>query len=160
MWKARDNCYDTMESIPTQQASTVLQRYYVELIMKLAQYLNDFLLYLVSEEVITIEDKNTIKKYGDTPSDKAEYLLDNHIIRPLAGGIVTNFVKLLKVMEKIPGCNPLAAELRKALKCDTPSDTPMGVGNIATMNVEAEQGRYRNAYNVATCTIDYRGQFM
>ena len=139
-----------MESIPTEEASSVLRSYYVELIKALAQYLNDLLLYLVSEGVITIEDKNTIKKYGDTPSDKAEYLLDNYIDRPLAGGIVTNFVKLLKVMEKIPGCNPLVAKLRKALKCDKLSDTPMGMGNIATMNVEAEQGRYRNAYNVAT----------
>ena len=128
--------------------------------MTLAQYLNDLLLYLVPEGVITIEDKNTTKKYGDTPNNKDKYLLDNHINRPLAGGIVTNFIKLLKVMEKIRGCNPLAAELRKALKCDMPSDMPMGVGNIAIMNVEAEQGRYRNTFNIATCTIDYRGQFM
>ena len=125
-----------MESVTTEQASSVLRRYYVELIMTLAQYLNDLLLHLVPTEAITIEDKNTIKKYGDTPNDKAEYLLDNHINRQLAGGIVTNFVKLVRVMEKIPGCNPLAAKLRKALTCDT----PMHVGNIATMDVEAEQG--------------------
>ena len=129
-----------MESIPPEQASSVLRRYYVELIKALAQCLDDLLPHLVPEEVITIEDKNTIKEYGDTPNKKAEYLLDNYINRPLAGGIVTNFIKLLKVMEKIPGCNPLAAKLRKVLKCDTSSGTLMRVGNIAKMDVEAEQG--------------------
>ena len=122
--------------MPTEQASSVLRRYYAELINTLAQYLNDLLLHLVSEEVITIEDKNTIKKYGDTPSDKAEYLLDNYINRPLAVGIVTNFVKLLKAMEKIPGCNLLAADLRKALKCDT----LICVANSTAVDVEMSRG--------------------
>ena len=113
-----------MESISPEEALTLLQRYYAELVSTLAKYLNELLPYLVSGEVITIGDKNTIKKFGDGPNDRAEYLLDNHINRPLFGGIVKNFVKLLEVMHKIPACSKLAAELLKALKCDTPSKKP------------------------------------
>ena len=97
----------------------VFENYYVELVNTLAQYLSDVLLYLVPEGVIKIEEKNTIKSYRDTPTDKAEYLLDNHVNRQLSEGITDNFMKLLKVMRKIPGCNPLAVELSKALKWDT-----------------------------------------
>ena len=91
----------------------------MELVSTLAQHLSDVLLYLVPEGVIKIEEKNTIKSYRDTPTDRAEYLLDNHVNRQLSEGITDNFMKLLKVMRKIPGCNPLAVELSKALKCDT-----------------------------------------
>ena len=123
-----------MERMSTEQASSVLRRYYVELISTLAQYLNDLLLHLVPEGVITIDGKNTIKQYGSTPNDRAEYLLDNHINRPLSIGNVTNFVKLLKVMEKITGCDSLAVEVRKALKCDT----PICEANKTTVDVEAK----------------------
>ena len=107
-----------MESMPLLKGSLVLRKYYAKLVSMLAQCLNELLLHLVSEEVITIEDKNTIKKFGDTPYDKTEYLLDNHINRPLAVGISDNLVKLLKVMQMIPGCISLATELSKALKCE------------------------------------------
>ena len=106
--------------IPIPQGSLVLRKYYAKLVSVLAQCLNELLVQLVSEEVITIEDKNTIKKFGDSSVDKAEYLIDNHINRPLAVGIVDNLAKLLQVMQKIPSCNSLATELLQALKCDTP----------------------------------------
>ena len=110
-----------MESMAiADEASTLLRRHYVELVSALAKCLNELLPHLVSEEVITIEDKNTIKKFGDGPNDRAEYLLDNHVNRPLFGGIVKNFVKLLNVMQKIPTCNTLATDLLKALKRDKP----------------------------------------
>ena len=125
-----------MECVTTEQASSVVQRYYVELISTLAQYLNELLLHLVPEGVITIDVKNTIKQFGSSPSDRAEYLLDNHVNRPLAGGILTNFVKLLKVMQKIPGCDSLAVEIRKALKCDT----AISVVKKATVDTETSQG--------------------
>ena len=129
-----------MECITTEQASSVLQRYYVQLISTLSQHLNELLPYFVPEGVITIDVKNTIKQFGSTPSDRAEYLLDNHINRLLAGGIVTNFIKLLKVMQKIAGCNSLAGEVWKALNCVTPLDTPISVVNKTTVDVTALQG--------------------
>ena len=129
-----------MECVTIEQASLVLQQYYVEFVSTLGQHLNDLLLRLVPEHVITIDVKNTIKQFGCTPSDRAEYLLDNYINRPLAGGNVTNFVKLLEVMEKIPGCNLLVVTVQKALKCDTPKDTPMSVVSKTTASTEALQG--------------------
>ena len=102
----------------------VFRNHYVKLVSTLAQHLSNVLLYLVSEGVIKIEEKNTIKDYRDTPNDRAEYLLDNHVNRQLSEGITDNFLKLLKVMRKIPGCNPLAVELSKALDTDT-SCTPV-----------------------------------
>ena len=109
-----------MESQTVSQESLVLRQYYAKLVSVLAQCLNELLLQLVSEGVITIEDKNAIKTSGDTPNDRTEYLLDNHINRPLAVGITDNLTKLLKVMRMIPCCNSLVTELSQALKCDMP----------------------------------------
>ena len=113
-----------MEYTPTEQTSSVLHKFYSELVGTVGKHLNGLLVHLVSEGVIKIDDKNMIKKFGDTPSERAEYLLDNHVDRPLSAGITDNFLKLLKVMQKIPGCGPLADELSKALKCDPLSDAP------------------------------------
>ena len=107
-----------MESI---SVASVLQKNYAELVDILGKNLNDVLVYLVSEGVIKIEEKNTIMEFvGKTPSQRAQYLLDNHVDRPLSGGLTDNFLKLLKCMQKIPGCSNLAAEISKAIKCDTP----------------------------------------
>ena len=109
-----------LESTSAAHASSVLQEYYVELVDTLGKNLNDLLLYLVSEKMINIAEKITIKQFGETPSARAEYLLDNYVHRQLSGGITDNFLKLLKVMQKISGCSKLAAEILKAIKCDTP----------------------------------------
>ena len=146
-----------MESIPPEEALILLQRYYAELVSTSAKYLNELLPYLVSGEVITIEDKNTIKKFGDGPNDRAEYLLDNHVNRPLFGGIVKNFVKLLEVMHSIPACSKLAAELLKALKCDKPSkkpgiisrDTPKPIGHDTQVDDEASKNDQSGMINSA-----------
>ena len=119
------------------QGLLVLRKYYARLVSVLAQCLNELLLHLVSEEVITIEDKNTIKKFGDTPYDRAEYLLDNHINRPLTVGSVENLAKLLKVMQMIPSCGVFVTELLKALKCDTHPDVATGLRRDAEVSDEA-----------------------
>ena len=119
------------------QGLLVLRRYYARLVSVLSQCLNELLLHLVSEEVITIEDKNTIKKFGDTPYDRAEYLLDNHINRPLAVGSAENLAKLLKVMQMIPSCSAIANELLKALICDTNPDVATGLRRDSEVSDEA-----------------------
>ena len=146
-----------MESIPPEEALILLQRYYAELVSTSVKYLNELLPYLVSGEVITIEDKNTIKKFGDGPNDRAEYLLDNYVNRPLFGGIVKNFVKLLEVMHSIPACSKLAAELLKALKCNKPSkkpgvisrDTPEPIGHDTKVDDEASKNDQSGMINAA-----------
>ena len=87
--------------------SIVLQEYYAKLVSTLAQCINEDLLpALVSATVITIDDKNTIKRYGDRPTDKSEYLLDHYVDRQLRAGITDSFTKLLETMQKIPHCKP------------------------------------------------------
>ena len=115
-----------MESTPVTKESLIFRSYYVKLVSILAQHLNDVLLHLVSEGVIKIEEKNTIKNYRDTPNERAEYLLDNYVNRQLSEGITDNFMKLLKVMLEIPGCYQLAVELSMASKyADTGPSTPV-----------------------------------
>ena len=93
----------------------VLQKHYDELVSTLSRSIDEVLRGLVSMRVITITDKNKIKKYGDIPEDRAEYLLDNYIDRLLAARINDNLMKLLHVMKKIPQCKPLAVLVEKEL---------------------------------------------
>ena len=79
--------------------SRLLQEYYSKLVTTLAQCIDEDLLpALVSAKVITIDDKNTIKRHGNRPTDRIEYLLDNHVNRSLCVGITDNFAKLLRIM--------------------------------------------------------------
>ena len=127
--------------IPVTKESSVFQKYYVRLVSTLAQHLSDVLPHLVSEGVIKIEEKNTIKSYCYTPNDRSEYLLDNHVNRQLSEGITDNFLKLLKVMRKIPGCTPLAAELSKALECDTDEPSAPVVNNAKSSQKVSKNSR-------------------
>ena len=120
--------------------SLIFRSYYVKLVSTLARNLSDVLLHLVSEGVINIEEKNTIKNYRDTPNDRSEYLLDSYVNRQLSEGITDNFVKLLKVMQEIPGCHSLAVELSKELKCAGAGPSTPGVSNARlsgeTLNIQ------------------------
>ena len=116
--------------------SRVLQEYYSKLVSTLAQCIDEDLLpALVSAKVITIDDKNTIKRYGNRPTDGIEYFLDKHVNRPLCVGITDNFAKLLRIMQNIPGyCKSLADEMvaeiaqtftDSGLMLDTPQNVPV-----------------------------------
>ena len=109
-----------MESTSATHASSALQKYYPELLVVLGKNLNDVLVHLIPEGVINIGEKITIQEFTKTPSEKAQYLLDNHVYRQLSGGFTDNFLKLLKVMQKIPACDKLSAEVLKEIKSDTP----------------------------------------
>ena len=115
--------------------SRVLQEYYSKLVSTLAQCIDEDLLpALVSAKVITIDDKNTIKSYGNRPRNRIEYLLDNHVNRPLCVGITDNFAKLLRIMQNIPHCKSLADEMAteiaqtstdSGVTLDAPRDVPV-----------------------------------
>ena len=118
--------------------SRVLQEYYSKLVSALSQCIDDELLRaLVSAKIITIDDKNIIKRYGPKPTDRSEYLLDNHVNRPLCAGITDNFTKLLKIMQNIPYCKSLADEISVEIAPtftdsvqDTPRDSPVGCKSL------------------------------
>lgn len=89
----------------------LLQKHYADLVHLLSRCIDDLLLRLVSNGVIDIDQKNVIRKYGDTPGDKIQYLLDNHVVRPLGVGINDSFMKLLSVMKEFPSCCQLVAAM-------------------------------------------------
>ena len=93
----------------------VLQKHYAELVKLLARCIDDVVLGLVSTGVIDIDQKNVIRKYGDTPGDKVQYLLDNHIARPLSGGVTDHFMKLLDAMKEFPSCDLLVGAIEEDL---------------------------------------------
>ena len=115
--------------------SIVFLEYYAKLVSTLAECIDEDLLpALVSANVITISDKNAIKRYGNRATDRSEYLLDNHVHRPLGAGITDNFIKLLETMQKIPHCKRLADEVFEEIgqtitdsgfAPDTPQDVPV-----------------------------------
>ena len=94
----------------------MLQKYYAELVRLLAPCLDDVVVALVSKGVIDIDQKNVIKKYGDTPGDKVQYLLDNYIARSLSGGVTNSFINLLDVMKTFQSCVQLIASMEKDIQ--------------------------------------------
>ena len=101
----------------SESSETLLQKYYAQLVEIIARSIDDILCGLVSgsDGVINIDQKNTIKQYGKTPSDRAEHLLDEYIRRSLCVGITNSFLKLLKVMKEISAadCNQLASTIEQ-----------------------------------------------
>ena len=82
-----------MESQAVSQELLVLQQYCMKIVSVLVQCLNELPLQLLSEGIISIDDKNAIKKFGDNPGNRAECLLDNHVNKSLAEGITDKVVE-------------------------------------------------------------------
>ena len=59
---------------------------------------------LVTQRIITIDDKTRIAATGKTESERTQYLLDHHIARPLSAGDPKCFHKLLDVMSSSAKC--------------------------------------------------------
>ena len=67
---------------------------------------------LVTQQVITINDKARIAASGVTEFQKAQCLLDYYIARPLAAGDPSFFNKLLELMSTSSKCDFLENEMR------------------------------------------------
>ena len=72
---------------------------------------NDLLPELVTQRVITIDDKTTIAASGTTDSERTQYLLDYYIARPLSAGDPTCFHKLIDLMSNSTKCNFLVSDI-------------------------------------------------
>ena len=70
---------------------------------------------LVTERVITINDKSIITATGKTEFQRAQYLLDHHIAAPLSVGDPKFFNKLLDLMSTTSKCSFLVDEIQKYL---------------------------------------------
>lgn len=116
-----------------------LQKHYADLVRLLAPCIDEVILGLVSNGVIDIDQKNTIRKYGDTPGDKVQYLVDSHIARPLAGGVTDSLMKLLSVMKEFSSCGQLVASIEKDLDIDSGKDLQNGDTEPSTSSHEEEK---------------------
>ena len=67
---------------------------------------------LVTQRIITIDDKTRIAVSGKTESERTQYLLDHYIARPLSAEDPSFFNKLLDVMSGSPKCKFLTNEIQ------------------------------------------------
>ena len=74
---------------------------------------------LVSQCVITKDNKTRIAVSGKTESERTQYLLDHYIARPLLTGDPSFFSKLLDVMFSSPKCNYLINDIQHHLSTAT-----------------------------------------
>ena len=70
---------------------------------------------LVTQRIITIDDKTRISVSGKTESERTQYLLDHYIARPLSAGDPSFFDKLLDVMSGSTKCNFLINDIQHHL---------------------------------------------
>ena len=106
----------------------VLQKYHTELLNTLSDCIEDVLPDLESAGAIDIDQRDKVREYveGKMPANAVDYLLNDHIKRPLSVKINNNFMKLLEVMKKSPKCSPqckaLATTVEEDLKIDMSSE--------------------------------------
>ena len=70
---------------------------------------------LVAQRVITINDKSKIDATFKTEYERAQYLLDHYIARPLSTGDPRFFNILLDLMSTTPKCSFLIDEIKQYL---------------------------------------------
>ena len=70
---------------------------------------------LVTERVITVNDKARISANAKTEFERSQYLLDYYIAKPLSVGDVGFFNKLLDIMSNSSRCNFLVNEIQRQL---------------------------------------------
>ena len=70
---------------------------------------------LVTERVITINDKSKIVNTGKTEFERTQHLLDHHIAKPLSVGDPRFFNILLDLMSTTPKCDFLVNEMQQFL---------------------------------------------
>ena len=70
---------------------------------------------LVTERILTVNDKTRISSYDKTEYKKSQHLLDNFIARPLSVGDASLFNKLLDIMSASSKCSFLVSEIQHQL---------------------------------------------
>lgn len=98
----------------------VLQKYHTELLNALSQCIEDVLPDLESAGAINIDQQDKVREYvqGKMPANAVDYLLNDHIKRPLSPEVDNNFMKLLEVMKKAPKCSPRCKALATVVEDD------------------------------------------
>ena len=113
----------------------ILQKYRIEIRNTLSQCIEDALPDLESSGAISADQKDKLREYveGKMPANAVDYLMDDHMKRPLSVESNKNFMKLLEVMKKAPKCSPQCKALATIVEQDLTSDTSSDVDEVTKM---------------------------
>ena len=113
----------------------VLQKYRTEIRNILSQCIEDVLPDLESSGAINIDQKDKVREYveGKMPANAVDYIMDDHMKRPLSVEINENFMKLLEVMKKASKCSPQCKALATIVEQDLMRAMPSEVDEITKM---------------------------
>lgn len=113
----------------------VLQKYRTEIRNTLSQCFEDALPDLESAGAISSDQREKVGEYvdGKMPANAVDYLMDDHMKRPLSVESNENFMKLLEVMKKAPKCSPQCKALATMMEQDLMSDTSSDVDEVTKM---------------------------
>ena len=98
--------------------NTVLQKYHTKLLHTLSECIEDILPDLESAGAIIGDQRDKVREYvqGKMPANAVEYLLNDHIERPLSAQLNNAaFMKVLEVM-KAPKCSTQCKALATAVE--------------------------------------------
>ena len=113
----------------------VLQKYRTEIRNTLSQCIEEALPDLESSGAISADQREKVREYvdGKMPANAVDYLMDDHMKRPLSVESNKSFTKLLEVMKKAPKCSPQCKALAIIVEQDLKSDLSTEIDEITKM---------------------------
>ena len=88
--------------------------------------IDELLPQIVTERIITINDKISITESGKNINERCQFFLDHYIAKPLLAGDPTPLYNLLQIMETSFQCTLLANKIKDSLKIDSLQDKISG----------------------------------
>ena len=118
-----------MASSEESRKKIVLKKYRTELRSTLSQCIADVLPDLESSGAIDADQRDKVREYveGKMPANAVDYLMDDHMTKPLSD---EGFMKLLGVMKKAPKCSPHCKALATVMEEDLVNGMPSIVDEI------------------------------
>ena len=104
---------------------SVLQQFYKDL--QNGILIDELLPSLVTERVITINDKILITESGKSTNERCQFFLDRYISKPLSRSDPSAFNKLLQLMDGSSKYSVLVAKIKQSLMVESLQDKIFGM---------------------------------
>ena len=118
----------------------VLQKYRIEIRDALSQCIEGVLPDLESSGAISMDQRDKVREYvdGKMPANAVDYLMDEHMEKPLSVEMNENFMKLLEVMKTkcTPQCKGLATVVEQHLTSNTSKDVDQVTKMLEWLEIE------------------------
>ena len=110
----------------------VLKKYRTKLRSTLSQCIEDVLPDLESSGAIGADQRDKVREYieGKMPANAVDYLMDDHMTKPLSD---EGFMKLLGVMKTAPKCSPQCKALATVVEQNLTSNDSRNVDEVTKM---------------------------